>query len=173
LPKNARKVVGVVATPQAAASAPTGGEQLPPLGVLLRGLDLMTSRALLGRLAVGDLKALAELGLNPEHEQDFQRHEWGLARNSEGYWLVSGAAGEIDWSGLGGLSPLAHTHPTPRRRHRLLVLLDLAGVRRHQAHPRGGQGRHHERAPAPLISYQDGGVPLYQGDSVYLTEGEP
>ncbi len=63
-------------------------------------------------LAAGEPNALRLAGVEPPAGFDPRTTEWGLGRRSDGsIVLVRGGAGEVNWSALPDVEPLAHSHP--------------------------------------------------------------
>ncbi|HWO20083.1 MAG TPA: hypothetical protein VNO30_14955 [Kofleriaceae bacterium] len=81
------------------------------------------AEAILSRLARGDRRALAELGVSALPKGfDPRGVEWGLGRLPDGtYVLVRGHHGEVDWSPFPEVVPIAHTHSL---RHDKLLAAD-------------------------------------------------
>ncbi|MFL6116063.1 MAG: hypothetical protein ACJ786_32625 [Catenulispora sp.] len=84
--------------------------------VLVRLKDLETSLKTLSRLAIGDQRALTDVGVKTTGSYNTQLHEWAIGRDGGDRttcYLIAGGPSKVDWShsALRGLESVGHTHP--------------------------------------------------------------
>jgi hypothetical protein len=76
------------------------------------------AHAILDKLASGDRSAFKALGIEaPPREFDLRSVEWGIGQKPDGsFIIIRGEPGAVNWSGFGGVRPVAHSHPlTPNK----------------------------------------------------------
>jgi hypothetical protein len=76
------------------------------------------AHAILDKLAKGDRSAFKALGIEaPPADFDLRSVEWGIGQKPDGsFIIVRGEPGAVNWSGFGGVRPVAHSHPlTPQK----------------------------------------------------------
>jgi hypothetical protein len=71
------------------------------------------AHAILNKLAAGDRSAFKALGMEaPPREFDLRSVEWGIGQKPDGsFIIIRGEPGAVNWTGFGGIRPVAHSHP--------------------------------------------------------------
>ncbi|HEX8106433.1 MAG TPA: DUF4157 domain-containing protein [Kofleriaceae bacterium] len=71
------------------------------------------AHGILDKLAKGDRSAFKALGIEaPPADFDLRSVEWGIGQKPDGsFIIIRGEPGAVNWSGFGGVRPVAHSHP--------------------------------------------------------------